>query len=74
MKGSLVAFLALALTGCAALECNTDWFETGRRDGLMGADYEIESYVERCEGNVDRARYRAGWEDGSGQRPRGSAF
>ena len=65
------AFSCLALAGCAKLACDTDWYETGRRDGRLGASPQIDSYVERCGDNVDRARYTEGWEVGWGMRPLG---
>jgi hypothetical protein len=60
------------LSGCAAiakLECDTDWYETGRRDGRLGVSPQIDSYTARCGGNVDRARYAEGWEEGWEMRP-----
>ena len=66
--------LILALSGCAALECDTNWFETGRRDGLLGAEAQAEYYARRCNGNVDVLRYLEGWHAGVALRPRQSAF
>jgi hypothetical protein len=68
------ALALLALAGCAALECDTHWYETGRRDGVLGADREIESYAARCGDKLDRARYIEGLQVGLGMRPRVSAF
>jgi hypothetical protein len=72
-KTLALAAFCLAVPGCAAiakLDCDTDWYETGRRDGRLGASSQIESYAARCGGNVDRARYEEGWQAGSAMRPR----
>ena len=75
MKKALLAALSLStLAGCAALECDTDWYETGRRDGVLGADSQIENYAARCGGKVDRARYLEGVQAGLAMRPRVSSF
>jgi len=66
--------LLLLLAGCAALECDTNWYETGRRDGLLGAESQAEYYGARCEGNVDVLRYLEGWHAGLAMRPRASTF
>ena len=73
MKTAL-AFLTAFLAGCAALECDTNWFETGRRDGLLGAPAQAEYYSGRCAGNVDVLRYLEGWYAGVAMRPRETAF
>lgn len=76
MRKALAAF-CVVLSGCAAiakLDCDTDWYETGRRDGRLGADSQIENYAARCDGNVDRARYAEGLQVGLAMRPRISAF
>jgi hypothetical protein len=66
--------IACALAGCAALECDTDWYETGRRDGRIGASEQADYYVARCGGKVDRKRYAEGWEVGRELRPHGPAL
>ena len=73
-KAVTAALALLALAGCAALECDTNWYETGRRDGILGAEREIESYAGRCGDKLDRARYAEGLQAGLGMRPRVSAF
>jgi hypothetical protein len=73
-KATLVAFVSATLSGCATLECDTNWYETGRRDALIGAETQVEYYVARCEGNVDVLRYLDGWYAGAAMRPRDSAF
>jgi hypothetical protein len=73
-KALIVALYLWTLAGCAALGCDTNWFETGRRDGILGADREIENYAARCGGKLDRARYTEGLQAGLGMRPRISAF
>ena len=61
----------LVLSGCATLACDTDWYETGRRDGRLGLSPQLDDYIARCGGNVDRARYTAGWKTGWNMRPLG---
>jgi hypothetical protein len=68
----LTPFLLL-LGGCAALECDTDWYETGRRDGRLGAEAQAEYYVGRCGAEVDVMRYHDGWYAGAAMRPRVAA-
>ena len=58
------------LAGCAGLDCGSDWYATGQRDGRLGADSQIESYAARCGGNVDRGRYAEGLQSGLAMRPR----
>jgi hypothetical protein len=73
-KALTVAMSLFALTGCASLDCGSDWYATGQRDGRLGADSQVENYAGRCGGNVDRARYAEGWESGWAMRPRVSSF
>jgi hypothetical protein len=76
-KTLVLAVGCLTLAGCAAiarLECDTDWYETGRRDGILGADSQLENYAARCGGKLDRGRYAEGLQVGLGMRPRISAF
>ena len=68
MKTALI--LAMTLAGCASLDCGTDWYATGQRDGRIGADSQIENYAARCGGNVDRGRYAEGLDSGRAMRPR----
>ena len=71
MQKALILAAGLTLGGCAGLECDTDWFETGRRDGRLGASSQVDSYISRCgAAKVDRARYEEGWEEGRDMRPR----
>lgn len=76
--GAVAKVLILAacatFAGCAALECDTNWYETGRRDGLLGAESQAEYYSGLCSGNVDVLRYLEGWQAGVAMRPRVSAF
>ena len=62
---------ATSLAGCAtgAKTCSADWYQTGQRDGRLGATPQADYYAARCAGAVDRARYQSGWEDGYAQRP-----
>ena len=68
------ALAALTLVaGCAsfgAVDCGSDWYATGQRDGRLGAQPQEEIYARRCGGGVDAVRYRAGWQDGFSRRPR----
>lgn len=64
------AFLA-AGAGCAslgALECKSNWYALGQRDGHAGASPQV--YAQSCPGAVDLARYREGWRDGFSETPR----
>jgi hypothetical protein len=74
LKNTALAMVCAALAGCAALECDTNWYETGRRDGLIGAETQVEYYSGRCDGNVDVLRYLEGWHAGTAMRPRISAM
>jgi hypothetical protein len=65
-----LAACCMTLAGCAALECDTNWYETGRRDGILGADTQIENYARRCGGKLDRGRYTQGLQQGLSMRPR----
>jgi hypothetical protein len=74
MRQALIgAFSMLALPGCAALECDTNWFETGRRDGLIGVQPQTEYYTGLCKERLDLARYLDGWHAGAAMRPRQSS-
>jgi hypothetical protein len=71
---SLAAFSILA--GCVnlgAADCGPDWYSIGQRDGRLGAQPQEENYARRCRGEVDAVRYRDGWQDGFGRRPRPTA-
>ena len=70
-KTLVLAAACLVLAGCATLACDTDWYETGRRDGRLGLSPQLDDYLARCGGNVDRARYTAGWKTGWNMRPLG---
>jgi hypothetical protein len=75
MKKLLAAAALTAMSaGCAGLDCGSDWYATGQRDGRIGAEHQIENYAARCGGQVDRARYAEGWESGWAMRPRISSF
>jgi len=67
----LSTLVAAALGGCATAskDCSANWYETGQRDGRLGATPQADYYAARCAGAVDRARYQSGWEDGYAQRP-----
>lgn len=71
IAASLAAPLILA--GCAAfgaVDCGPDWYSIGQRDGTLGAQPQAETYARRCSTAVDAVRYRDGWQDGFGRRPR----
>lgn len=74
MKEFLLAMAALALSGCAALECDTNWYETGRRDGLIGVEPQTDYYTDLCREDLDLSRYLNGWYAGTAMRPRETAF
>ena len=57
---------ACVLAGCAA-DCGSDWRETGRRDGALGAQ-QAHVYAARCPG-MDSTRYAEGYSAGFAQRP-----
>lgn len=68
---SMALFFTVA--GCAGVDladCGSDWYAIGQRDGRLGAQGQEELYVGRCGSKVDAARYRDGWRDGFGRRPR----
>ena len=63
----------LILAACAAFygaDCGPDWYSIGQRDGTLGAQPQAEIYARRCGTSVDAVRYREGWQDGFGRRPR----
>jgi hypothetical protein len=71
ISASLAAILILV--GCAAFgaaDCGPDWYSIGQRDGVLGAQPQAEIYARRCGSGVDAVRYREGWQDGFGRRPR----
>lgn len=72
MKTLFACASFVALCGCAA-DCGPDWYAIGQRDGILGAQPQDEIYARRCGGAVDAARYREGWQDGFGRRPRPTA-
>jgi hypothetical protein len=74
LKSILLAIALLALGGCAALECDTNWYETGRRDGLIGIEPQTDYYNRICKDELDLSRYLNGWHAGAAMRPRDSAF
>ena len=69
----VIPVLVLLCAGCATVDCNSNWFEIGQRDGRLGADSQVESYSGSCP-QVDRARYAEGHQAGLAMRPRISAF
>ena len=66
--------LCALLAGCAGVDCGSDWYATGQRDGRLGAEPQAENYAARCAGQVDRARYAEGWQSGFAMRPRVPSF
>lgn len=69
------AFAACALiAGCAGVDCGSDWYAVGQRDGRLGAESQAEAYAARCGGNIDRARYQEGLQAGLAMRPRVPSF
>ena len=69
----LILFLLLIIGGCAvsAADCGPDWRAIGERDGVLGAQPQIERYAAKCGGVIpDAKRYDEGYRDGFGRRPR----
>ena len=67
MQGLIAAVFFAATAGCAglgALECKSNWYAVGQRDGLEGVSPQDELYAQSCSGAVDAVRYREGWRDG----------
>jgi len=67
MRNALL-LLCVLLGGCATLDCGSDWFATGQRDGRINAGSQAERYAVKCPG-IDAARYSEGYGDGFAQRP-----
>ena len=65
---NVLIIISLALGGCA-VNCGSDWRETGANEGRLGAEPQFERYAGAC-GNFDRARYEEGWREGFAMRPR----
>jgi hypothetical protein len=63
----LSSCLALSLSGCA-VDCSSDWYAVGQRDGRLGAIDQSSSYQRSCSG-VDTAQYQEGWREGFSHRP-----
>jgi hypothetical protein len=57
----------LFVSACAS-DCGSDWYQTGERDGRMGAGSQAERYAARC-GSIDSARYAEGYRAGFALRP-----
>jgi len=72
MRLLLVVASLVALAGCAvfgAPDCDSDWYEVGQRDGILGAPWQYENYAQRCGDAVDAVRYREGWRDANSRIP-----
>jgi hypothetical protein len=69
---ALAAFALVA--GCAGVDCGSDWYSIGSRDGRIGAESQADAYAARCGGQVDRARYHEGLQAGLAMRPRVPSF
>jgi hypothetical protein len=52
------------------VDCASDWFEIGKRDGRIGAYSQADRYAARCGAAVDRERYEQGHRAGSAERAR----
>lgn len=70
LKNVALAAACAALAGCAALECDTNWYETGRRDGLIGVESQTDYFARVCGEDVDVLRYLEGWHAGRAMRSR----
>lgn len=64
----------LLAAGCAGIDCNSDWYAIGQRDGRIGAESQAERYAAQCGAQVDRARYAEGLQAGFAMRPRVPSF
>jgi hypothetical protein len=69
---SLLAAACLALVascaGVDALDCKSNWYAIGQRDGLERVSPQDDLHALSCPGSVDTARYREGWRDGLARR------
>lgn len=72
MKTSIAAAALLLIAGCAGLssvDCTTDAYSLGARDGRLGATPQAELYAQRCGTAPDLQKYNEGWAAGRAQRP-----
>ena len=72
MKIFMAGLAGLLLAGCAGLasvDCTTDAYSLGARDGRLGATPQAELYAQRCGTAPDLEKYNAGWAAGRAQRP-----
>jgi len=60
--------LPFLVAGCATVDCGSDWFAIGQRDGRINAGSQAERYAVKCTG-IDTARYGEGYREGFAQRP-----
>ena len=68
---ALVLFAATAgCSGLGALNCKSNWYAVGQRDGLLHVSPQDDFYTRSCPGAVDVERYREGWRDGFSATPR----
>jgi hypothetical protein len=74
MRHILAAAWVAASLGCAGLDCGSDWYAIGQRDGRIGAESQAERYAAQCGGKMDRARYAEGLQAGAAMRPRVPSF
>jgi hypothetical protein len=74
MKHIATAGCVLLAAGCASIDCGSDWYAIGQRDGRIGADSQAERYAAQCGAQVDRARYAEGLQAGFAMRPRVPSF
>lgn len=73
LQRSLVFALFAATAGCAGLgtlDCKSNWYAVGQRDGRLHVSPQDDFYALSCPGAVDVARYRQGWRDGFSETPR----
>ena len=74
MKKTAALAACALVTGCAGVDCGSDWYSIGQRDGRIGAESQADGYAARCSGQVDRARYQEGLQAGLAMRPRVPSF
>jgi hypothetical protein len=72
----LVRLLCFLVSGCAGVDCTSDAYALGLRDGRLGAqlDAQADLYGTRCGAPIDKTRYAEGLRDGLRARPNIAAF
>jgi len=50
--------LPFLVAGCATVDCGSDWFAIGQRDGRINAGSQAERYAVKCHRNRHGALWR----------------